>query len=180
MSTHGGSGHGSEGSTGHILRVREALPVEYETVGWLTVAAFRGVADSTLSDGYAAELGDVASRAGDALLLVAEVDGEVVGSVAYVPDSHSPLAEWLGPGEAGIRMLAVAPQAQGAGAGAALVEACVERATAGGRSALALYSTEAMHSAHRLYLRAGFVRAVERDHEVAPDFRLLCFVKPLG
>ncbi len=140
------------------------------------MAAFRGVAGATLSDGYAAELGDTASRSHEASLLVAELEGKVAGSVSYVADSGSRLAEWLGPGEAGIRMLAVAPEAQGAGAGAALVAACVERAREQGRSAVALYSTEVMLAAHRLYLRAGFVRAPQRDRKMESGFVLLSFV----
>lgn len=158
--------------------MREARPDDYEEVGALTVDAFRGVAGMTLSDGYAAELADVATRAAAAAVLVAVLDGAVAGSVVYVADASSPLADWLGPGEAGVRMLAVSPRAQRAGVGAALVAACLERARAAGRSAMALYSTEHMTSAHRLYRRVGFHRAPERDREL-PGFRLLSFVKEL-
>lgn len=182
MSALGAGGRRSLGAPEPIsqnwVMVREASADDYEEVGALTVEAFRGVPGSTLSDSYAAELADVGSRARAATVLVAVVGAAVAGSVAYVGDVSSPLGEWLGPGEAGLRMLAVAPRAQGAGIGAALVGACVERARAQGCSSVALYSTEQMRSAHRLYLRAGFRRVPSRDHQ-QPGLRLLCFVREL-
>lgn len=158
--------------------MREATADDYEELGTLTVEAFRGVPGSTLSEAYAAELAEVGRRARAATLLVAVVGAAVVGSVAYVGDASSPLGEWLGPREAGLRMLSVGPRHQGAGVGAALVDTCVERARAQGRAAVALYSTEQMRSAHRLYLRAGFRRVPSRDRE-EPGLRLLCFVRDL-
>lgn len=159
------------------LEVRVARPADYQAVGALTVAAFRGVAGSDLSDGYASQLDDVAGRVGASVVLVAELGGQVVGAVAYVGDPASPMAGMLGPGEAGIRMLAVHPGAQGIGVGAALVAACVERARREARKGIALYSTGAMVVAHRLYLRAGFRRAPERDCETVAGIRLISFVK---
>ena len=55
-----------------------------------------------------------------------------LGCVTYVPGPASALAEMIEPGEAQIRMLAVAPAAQGRGAGTALAEACIERARGDG------------------------------------------------
>ncbi|MGH9070348.1 MAG: GNAT family N-acetyltransferase [Acidimicrobiales bacterium] len=170
----GGSESGA--TTGQIIRVRRARTDEYGRIATITVDAFRAVVGSALSEHYAAVLGDVAGRSGDSVLLVAEVAGEVVGSVAYVADSGSRLGPWLEPGEAGIRMLAVVPEARGAGVGAALVSACLGRARSAGRTGLALYSTELMLAAHRLYLRAGFVRVAERDTEPC----LWCFERRLG
>ena len=72
-----------------------------------------------------------------------------------MPDRSSPLAEFEADGAAGIRMLAVDPQAQGSGVGEALVRACIARAQAGGRTELLLHSTPAMTTAHRLYERLG-------------------------
>ncbi len=162
------------------LKVRAVRDEDLEAVGALTVAAFRGVAGPGLSDAYAVELADVAGRSSSSIVLVAVLGGEVVGAVTYVSDPASPMAEMLRPGEAGIRMLAVDPRARGVGAGSALVAACVERVRATERVAIALFSTEAMAAAHRLYLRAGFERAPERDWEPVPGLRLLSFVKQLG
>ena len=59
-------------------------------------------------------LADVGRRAGETEVLVA-VGPELLGCVTFVPDNSSPWAELLGPGEAGVRMLAVDPSAQGRG-----------------------------------------------------------------
>jgi ribosomal protein S18 acetylase RimI-like enzyme len=161
------------------LEVRVVRDEELDMVGALTLSAFRAVAGPRLSDAYATELADVAGRVGASVVLVAELAGEVVGAVAYVGDPASPMAEMLGPGEAGIRMLAVDPRAQGGGVGGSLVAACVELARAQERVAIALFSTEAMVAAHRLYVRAGFARVPERDWEPVAGLRLLSFVKEL-
>ena len=100
---------------------------------------------------------------------------ELLGGVTYVPDRLSPLAEFDGDGAAGIRMLAVDPQAQGSGVGEALVRACIARAQAESRSELLLHSTPAMTTAHRLYERLGFRRDETLDWWPEPDFILLGF-----
>ncbi|MGH9067848.1 MAG: GNAT family N-acetyltransferase [Acidimicrobiales bacterium] len=170
---------GGQGAEPGAVVVRPAEPEELEEVSRLTVAAYRALPGPGLSDGYAAELADAATRATQAVVLVAVAGEHLAGSVAYVPDPTSPMAEDLRNGEAGIRMLAVAPEAQGRGTGTALVAACLDRAVRAGRRAVFLHSTEWMSTAHRLYLRAGFRRVEERDWEIEPGFSLLGFAKDL-
>ena len=156
-------------------------PDEYAAVGELTVAAYAAIyPDSDLgraeSRAYEAELRDVATRVAGAEVFVAvDGDGRVLGAVTYVPGPSSPLAEFDEAGAAGIRMLAVAPGAQGRGVGEALTRACIDRATAGGRDAIVLHSTEWMTTAHRLYERLGFRRDPGLDWEVGPGFWLRAF-----
>ena len=160
------------------LEVRPVRPDEYQTVGRLTVAAYESLPGEIVG-GYDRVLADVASRVDAAVVLVA-VDGtDLLGTVTYVPDASSPLAEDLRDGEAGIRMLGVDPAAQGRGVGWALVYACVERARAEGRRGLFLSSTPVMAAAHRLYERAGFARTPERDWDPRPDFPLWTFARDL-
>jgi hypothetical protein len=59
--------------------------------------------------------------------------------------------------------------------GQALLTACVDAATAIGRDGLFLHTTPWMGQAHRLYLRAGFVRTPERDWTPVPEVPLLAF-----
>ena len=161
------------------LTVREARPQEYEAIGELTVAAY-SIFPEVADPGYLAELRDVAGRAAVCPLYVAVDDaGQVVGGATYVPGPDNPLAESERPGEAGIRMLAVAPNAQGRGVGTALARAIVERARAEGRRGVALLSLPAMTSAHRLYERLGFRRAPDRDWEPEPGLLLLGFALDL-
>ncbi|MGH4035425.1 GNAT family N-acetyltransferase [Actinomycetota bacterium Odt1-20B] len=99
----------------------------------------------------------------------------VLGGVTFV-ESGGPMAELARAGEAEIRMLAVAPDARGRGAGEALVRACVERARAVEGCVRVILSTQpTMHAAHRLYERLGFVRVPERDWLPVPDVRLLAY-----
>lgn len=163
-----------------MLQIRDATLADAERAGRIVVDAYRSLPDYVAEPGYEEELADVAARlppAGE--VLVAELDGRLVGCTTYVPGPQSPLAESLGPGEAGIRMLGVDRAAQGRGVGRTLVEACVERARRQGRLALVLHSTSYMHGAHRIYTRVGFQRAPEHDWAPYPDLLLLAFRLPL-
>lgn len=157
---------------GMDIRIRTARPAEYEALGDITADAYLedGLLDFGSSDAYLHELKDVAKRAAAGAEVLVAVDGErLLGGVAFVP-APGPMADLARPGEAEIRMLAVARRARGRGAGEALVRACVERARAlEGRTAVVLSTQPTMDAAHRLYERLGFVRTPERDWAPLPD-----------
>jgi len=176
-------GHNTEGTAAQRVRsagvlVRDVKPEEYTRAGEIVVAAYAALPGRHMSGGYAAELADVARRSGEAEVLVA-LEEDLLGCVTFVPDSSSPWAEALEPDEAAIRMLGVDPAAQGRGAGADLVDACIERARTLGRGAVFLHSTPWMTSAHRLYERAGFQRVPDRDWTPVPDVPLVAFLLDL-
>jgi GNAT superfamily N-acetyltransferase len=146
-----------------LITVRLARPGDYERVGVLTLAAYRALSVDHLWGGYDSDILDTAGRAELSDILVAVDDQDrVVGSVTYVADSSSRWSEWTEPDEAQFRLLAVAPEAQGLGAGVALVEACKERAANAGQTIL-IHTTPWMETAQRMYPRHGFVRRVDRD-----------------
>lgn len=157
--------------------VREADPAEFEVIGEIAVAAYRTI-DPDLG-GYEVRLRDVAGRSRHGTVLVAVADGRVIGTATYVGDPSSPLAESEDPGDAGLRMLAVAPEAMGRGAGTALVEEAIARARRDSRSRLVLLSRSTMLAAHALYDRLGFARAPELD-ETWDDVTLLGFALRLS
>ena len=108
-------------------------------------------------------------RTAAAEVLVAVADGKVLGGVTFVR-SGGPMADIARPGEAEIRMLAVAHAARGRGAGEALVRARIDRArTTDGCTAVVLSTQRTMHAAHRIYERLGFVRVPERDWSPIPE-----------
>ncbi len=151
--------------------IRRATAEEYDTLGEITAQAYLrdGLLDFGESDAYLYELRDVAKRAAAAEVLVAAADGRVLGGVTFVP-SGGPMADIARPGEAEIRMLAVAREARGRGAGEALVRACVDRArTVPGCTGVVLSTQTAMRTAHRLYERLGFVRTPDRDWNPLPE-----------
>lgn len=151
------------------FKIREAAPAEYEAVGDVIEAAYRAVGDPKFED-YVDEVRDVARRARSCPILVAveEGTGAILGTVAYVPGPGNPYAELERDGEAGMRMLAVEPSAQGRGVGRALVAAVADRARAAGRCGLAINTRPSMVVAHRMYERSGFVRDPARDWEFEP------------
>jgi ribosomal protein S18 acetylase RimI-like enzyme len=147
--------------------IREARAEEYEAAGELTVLAYAAL-DGETDVGYVPELRDVATRAAAVPVLVAvDQDGTLLGTVTYVP-GPGPYSESEKDGEAGFRMLAVAPWAQGRGVGRALVQACIERARADGRTGIAILTRPSMRKAHALYESMGFERAKNDDWEFAP------------
>ncbi|MGW7100545.1 GNAT family N-acetyltransferase [Streptomyces sp. NPDC054838] len=160
------------------ITIRRALPSQYEALGDITAAAYLG--DGLLTygedDPYLARLRDVAGRAAAAEVFVAALgDGRVVGGVTFAAPG-SPLCDIAGPDEAEFRMLAVAREGRGRGAGEALVRACIDRARAlEGVRRLVLSTTPDMLGAHRIYERLGFVRSPERDWEPVPDLPLLTY-----
>jgi ribosomal protein S18 acetylase RimI-like enzyme len=110
---------------------------------------------------------------------VSETDDTVLGTVTVCHDG-SPWRE-IGRGDEGeFRMLAVAPDAQGQGVGAALVELCVNRFREVGAPGVVLSTLPAMHAAHRLYERHGFVRAPERDWSPVPRVDLVAYYLDLA
>ncbi|UUU24837.1 GNAT family N-acetyltransferase [Streptomyces sp. DSM 40750] len=153
------------------ITIRQISPDEYATLGEITAQAYLGdgLLDFGESDQYLGELRDVAKRAAAADVLVAVADGRALGGVTFVP-AGGPMADIARAGEAEIRMLAVAPEARGRGAGEALVRACLERARAVEGCARVVLSTQrTMHAAHRIYERLGFTRTPERDWKPLPD-----------
>jgi ribosomal protein S18 acetylase RimI-like enzyme len=156
------------------LMIRPVRPAEHDRVAEVTMAAYDRLGVDV--GPYRASLADVAGRAAEALVLVALRGERLVGAVTYVPDRDNGYAEFDDPTAAGIRMLAVDPDAQGAGVGAALVEACVTRAVAAGRRHVVLHSTAQMAAAQRLYRRLGFERAPTLDWRPQPHVALRGYV----
>lgn len=102
--------------------------------------------------------------------IVAELEGEIVGSVALFPaktDAYDGYVDELDYPE--IRMLAVTPQARGNGVAAALISECIRRTKAKGFSSIGLHTADFMESAMRLYERLGFERLPQFDFEPADD-----------
>lgn len=103
-------------------------------------------------------------------LLVAEVDGRILGSVALFPaktDAYEGYVEAVDYPE--IRMLAVSPAARGKGVASALISECIKLSKERGHSFIGLHTGEFMENAMRLYERIGFERLPQYDFEPAED-----------
>ena len=160
-----------------MIEVRPALPAEYAALGELTATTY--LADGLTGEGYAATLRDVAGRAASSTVLVALLDGQLVGGITAVTQG-GPFAEGTDPGTAVLRMLATERAARGAGVGRLLVVTAIDLAREHGCVAVRLSTQPTMTAAHRLYERLGFVRTPEADWYPEPDLLLLTYVLPLA
>jgi GNAT superfamily N-acetyltransferase len=157
------------------VELRRIRPEEHDAAGDVCVAAYRPFLTGD-EDDYAERLHDVATRAAQAEVWVALVDGRVVGNVTYCPPG-SPWREIGREHEGEFRMLAVDPAAQGVGAGTALARLCEDRARAHGATGMALSSLATMTTAHRVYARLAYERDPDRDWSPLPGVGLLAFRK---
>ncbi len=162
--------------------IRPVRKDEYAIAGDIVARAYAAAARDA---GVAFEeqeydgLRDVAARVSHSLVLVSTSGARVVGSVTYVGDESSPLAEFDGGDTAGIRMLAVDPELQKQGIAQALVTECVARALSEGKKRIVLHTLEWMTGARRLYESFGFLRTPELNLEF-PGLHLMAFVKRTG
>jgi GNAT superfamily N-acetyltransferase len=162
------------------MEVRAVTPEDHGMLADLTVGAYRALLGPELDEDYAAELADVSGRAALVEVLVAVDEfGHLLGGITYIP-GPGPMAWFGGTNQAGMRMLAVDPAAQGRGVGARLVAACLERAVAAGKTQLLLHTTAPMSVAHRLYERAGFRRDPDRDEVLSDGLHLLAYILDLS
>lgn len=140
------------------VRLREYRADDAAQVDALGVEAFTQYA-RFYSDWPAlkARLGTMSTLAEHGEIIVADIDGRMVGWVAYIgpgkPKSSFYLPEW-----AIMRMLVVAPDAQGKGIGRLLADECIRRAHRDNAAVFALHTSEMMCVALPMYLRMGFTR----------------------
>jgi GNAT superfamily N-acetyltransferase len=145
------------------VMIREMTPADADRVGQLTLASYDRY--GRITGPYRTFLAEPARRAdGVTSLLVAELDGAVVGTVSFVLPSDR---EWEGPaepdGDAAFRVLAVDSDVEGRGVGRRLVERCLELAREHGCRRIVISSMAWMDRAHRLYLDLGFARRRDLD-----------------
>lgn len=160
------------------LRIRDAQAEDLDEVASLLLAAYREYAPPQPSERwewYMRNLTDLRGQLGHAELLVAEVDGRVLGTVMLYPDGSVEDAGGWPRGCAAVRRLGVHPEARGRGLGRALMEACVRRCRERGVGALGLHTTDAMAVARGLYERMGFARAPEMDYPLGSGAVLMAY-----
>ena len=153
-------------ATGEQPLVRDARTEELDQVALLMRDAYQQYQEALppgMWEGYARDIMDVRSRLGFSELIVAEQGGGVVGAVTFYPNASKSEQEGWPPGWAGVRLLAVHPDARGLGIGRALMDECLRRSRQRAVLTLGLHNTEIMSVARGMYERMGFVRVPEFD-----------------
>ena len=156
------------------LRLRDARDGDGDAIREVTLAAYSVYASimGPMWEFYRLSILETLADIAPAEQIVAERDGSIVGTallfpsgtVFQRPDGESAALIWPE-----MRLLAVAPVAQGFGIGAALVRECIRRAQKSGVAVLTLHTTEAMRVAMAMYERMGFHHAPELDFHPAPN-----------
>ena len=141
-------------TTGPVMREANASDlgriVELLTLGAVPGAA-SGAEDPADPGGYASALAEI--DATDGAVLVAELDGEVVGVCQLIVFRH---LQRRGGRCAEIESVHVHPERRGSGIGSALLLYAIERARGLGCYRLQLTSNVVRSDAHRFYERLGF------------------------
>lgn len=162
---------------GADVSVRQVDPDETDLVaacGALVAAVYGGEKLLEDEEGYLSTVADARPRAAEAVLLAA-LDGDRLLATATYATSGNRYAELARPGEAEMRMLAVAPDARGRGVGRTVTRACLDRARSEGCTRFVLSSGPRMTAAHRMYEGMGFVRSPERDWSPVPGVDLVTY-----
>ena len=87
--------------------------------------------------------------------IIAEMNGEIVGSVLVVQSSES---------VAKLRLLLVEPKARGLGLGSRLVQECITFARRAGYQKLVLWTNSVLVEARHIYGKAGFKLIEQEEH----------------
>ncbi|MFA9557094.1 GNAT family N-acetyltransferase [Evansella sp. AB-rgal1] len=155
------------------MQLRNAKKEELPIIRDMRVKAYSDHKDSIPLDHWEALKNAITSEGDvhpDVDLIIAEINGEIVGSVAVFPpnsDAYEGYVDELEYPE--IRMLSVSGNARGKGVATALVEECIRRSSAKGYKAIGLHTADFMKSAMHLYERMGFERIPKYDFEPAND-----------
>jgi ribosomal protein S18 acetylase RimI-like enzyme len=114
------------------------------------------------------------TRAAAAHLLVAEIDGAVLGVVALLAPGEPSRAVAL-EDEAELARLVVSSAARRQGIGRALADRCADLTQSEVWSAISLWSRPYQRAGHRLYESLGYQRQPERDSTDETGFGRLVF-----
>lgn len=151
-----------------MIVVREARPEDDGAVGEILVQGYvtayaRKMPQVVVGEGRRATLRDVAGKRAIATVLVVEVDGRVVGTVAIFKPGAPTSEAWV-PNAADLRHLAVDPSMQGKGLAKPLLDEAERIARDDWKvAAICLHVRRGNQGVARLYQSRGYVRVPTGD-----------------
>jgi len=165
------------------IEIRDARPDDDHAVGELLVAAYlagyaRKMPEVVIDEQRKRDLRAVAAKRAIARVLVVELAGEVVGTVAVWPPGAPGSEAWL-PGFADLRHLATSPAVHGRGLSAPLLDAAERLARDElGAPGICLHVRRGNVGVAALYERRGYVADPAGDLEL-PTVSLRALAKRL-
>ncbi len=165
------------------VTIREATVADDEAIGELLVTAFVEryavkLPEVRVTERRKRELRAVQAKRAVARVFVAELDGELVGTVAVWPPGAEGSEAWL-PDAADLRHLAVATSGRGKGVSAALLDAAEAEARSVGAKRVTLHVRRGATGVRTLYERRGYGRDPEGDLDALPEVFLEALVLEL-
>ena len=145
------------------ILIRNAISLDFEEISLVSIAAYPEYAAVLNRENWQKmqhSLSNVEQTAKIANFIVAEVENEIVGAIAYYPPGKSN-SKFFNSQWAALRLLAVAPSHRGKGIGKLLTEEGIKRAKEDRAAAVELYTSEAMTIAQKMYGSLGFERVRE-------------------
>lgn len=141
--------------------IRPINSSEATAVGELLVNAYVVGGHLSAESPYILDLRDVGSRL--EYTWVAEVDGDIVGTICLCPPDGVSPAVLCRENEYEFRFLAISPDAWGGGVGQALVAACETQAVARGAEQMVISVVDLNKRALKFYALQGYSLTPERD-----------------
>ena len=163
---------------GNIVEIRTAEPEEFEEAAMVMLKAYEEysfILSTEEWEGYASRIIDIDSRAKESNLIIAKINGFIVGTVTFFPLLEDRTLMIWPPDWTGIRLVAVLPQNRREGLGRRLVFECIKRSREQGALAVGLHSNKFMEAGVKMYEDIGFVRAEQFDIKVNPKFTVMAF-----
>jgi ribosomal protein S18 acetylase RimI-like enzyme len=162
-----GGTHGiTDETTPQLIEVRPAVAEDLPEVRRIVTAAYAEFEPWLTPANWAVMTSNIAKvieSGPPGLLRVAQLDGQLAGTVTYLPpgpkDYQRVPPEW-----AVIRVLGVDPALRGRGVARALTADCLALARADHAPAVGLHTAEMMVAARALYEHAGFVHQHDFTH----------------
>ncbi len=133
------------------------------SAGFFVQQAYLRLPGYPIDPDYDARLADVRGRAHEADVIVAELDGRLVGCLTFLPSHDNPHSDVEDPEATSFRYFGVDPEVQRRGVGEAMVRWCIDETRRLGKRRILIHTLESMPGAQRLYLRVGFERRPDID-----------------
>ncbi len=147
----------------HVRRIDDQD--DHERAGRLVRGAYEALTDMPEDREYLDHIADVRARRDEVDVVVAVLDGVIVGCLTFVPGPGTHHHEFADPDATSFRYFGVDPALQRGGIGRAMVQWCIDETRRLGKPRIRIHTLRMMGAAQRLYGRMGFVRTPELDED---------------